>query len=135
MYTVAEAYAFEGDIASPGWFGPNLTRPDIAILGVTLEFAKDTEPVQEGQPFILYQNQPNPFHEKTNIGFYLPEKGRITLVIYDMSGNVLISVNDVYSAGFQEIEINRSLFPGKGVYYYQLKTAYSSVTKKMLIVG
>ena len=42
-----------------------------------------------GVGFELYQNVPNPFINRTVIGFYLPEASEATLTVYDETGRLL----------------------------------------------
>ena len=42
-----------------------------------------------GVGFELYQNQPNPFVNKTMVGFHLPEATEATLTVYDEAGRMV----------------------------------------------
>jgi hypothetical protein len=83
-----------------------------------------------GVGFELYQNQPNPFVNKTTIGFHLPEAGLTTLSIYDETGQLVYTQKGEYAKGYNSIPIDLTSTPG--VLYYKLETAKGSATKKMV---
>ena len=87
----------------------------------------------------LEQNYPNPFNPSTTIKYQIPELSFVTLKIYDILGNEVITlVNEELAAGKHEVEFNshsgevRNL--SSGVYFYQLQAASFLETKKMLLI-
>jgi hypothetical protein len=105
-----------------------------AVIGINEETA-DFEP----KSFKLNQNFPNPFNPSTTIRFELPLGGLVTLKIYDVLGNEVVTlVNKELGAGKQEVEFNshsglvRNL--SSGVYFYQLKAGKFIQTKKMVLL-
>ncbi|MCK5087289.1 MAG: T9SS type A sorting domain-containing protein, partial [Melioribacteraceae bacterium] len=89
---------------------------------------------KDGMPFDyeLSQNYPNPFNPSTNIIYTLQNKEHILLKVYDALGvEVKTLINNVEQAGTHKVEFNASLLPS-GVYYYQLSTRRSMLTRKML---
>jgi uncharacterized membrane protein len=85
-----------------------------------------------GVGFELYQNQPNPFVNKTFIGFHLPEATAATLSIYDETGRMVFTQNGNFAKGYNSIAIDRALLNTTGMLYYKLETATDSATKKMI---
>ncbi len=84
--------------------------------------------------FYLYNNYPNPFNPTTTIKFYLSKDSEIELNVYNLTGNkVQTLAKGFYKAGTYEI-----YFDGKdlvsGIYFYQLKTNYGSLIKKMILI-
>ena len=82
----------------------------------------------------LYQNFPNPFNPSTNISFYLPKIGNVSLKIYDALGK---QVDEVISGNLTAgSHTYRWTAKGKaaGVYFYQLKGKDFSITKKLLLI-
>jgi hypothetical protein len=84
--------------------------------------------------FALYQNQPNPFNDMTNIGFRLPETGRATLRVFSASGQLVKTVVGSFDKGYSELNFRRDEFGAPGVYYYELETAGHSDRKKMILI-
>jgi len=81
--------------------------------------------------FELFQNQPNPFHDKTMIGFYLPGDSKIQLTLRDETGRVLKSFKDDRKAGYNTIYLDKEPLTN-GFIYYQLSTKFGTKAKKML---
>jgi hypothetical protein len=85
-----------------------------------------------GVGFELYQNQPNPFVNKTFIGFHLPEATSATLRIFDETGRMVFTQSGAFAKGYNTISVDRALINTTGVLYYTLETATDSATKKMI---
>ena len=80
----------------------------------------------------LDQNFPNPFKSITTIGYYLAKSGFVSMKIYDVFGKEIKAlVQDEKEAGYYKIVIDRKDF-ASGIYYYTLKTADFSESKKMI---
>ena len=83
--------------------------------------------------FSLFQNYPNPFNPETTIKYSVPRNGHITLIVYDLSGREVAKLVD----GIRQPGIYTVSFDGSGlasgIYFYQLKTAQFTVTKKCLL--
>jgi hypothetical protein len=98
-------------------------------LGVAFRFDGKTI---AGLGFELYQNQPNPFVNKTFIGFYLPEAAEATLTVFDETGRVVYQQKAQFAKGENAISLDRALLNTTGMLYYKLETATDSATKKMI---
>ena len=89
--------------------------------------------------FTLSQNYPNPFNPVTNIQFFLPEESKLTLVIYDLSGRMIIKlVSEIIKSGTHNVIWDATDKLGNpvsaGVYFYQIQTEYFSQTRKMVLL-
>ena len=104
-------------------YGANLNTK-----GIELGFSNIVE-----TNFALFQNQPNPFGESTQINFYLPAADRVDLTIFDASGRVVLQRNNNFQAGQQQFIIDRSQLGAGGVYYYRVATQAGAATKKMVL--
>jgi len=82
--------------------------------------------------FELYQNQPNPFVNKTFIGFHLPEAATATLTVYDETGRVLFTQQGDYAKGYNAVMLDRALLTTTGVLYYTLTAGDDTATRKMI---
>jgi hypothetical protein len=83
--------------------------------------------------FELYQNRPNPFRQKTVIGFDIPEEDLVRLSVYDIQGRRLKVIEGRYQKGFNEIELLYSDLKVNGLLYYQLETSRYSATRRMMV--
>jgi len=87
----------------------------------------------------LYQNEPNPFNPSTRIRYNLPEKARVVLNIYDVSGRLVKSLVE----GVRDKGINSVVWNGKddsgravnsGVYFYTLNSESGKITRKLVLL-
>jgi hypothetical protein len=89
--------------------------------------------------FVLYQNYPNPFNPSTRIKFAIGSRQLVTLIVYDVLGNEIVTlVNEEKPAG--EYEVTFDSHSGEirnltsGIYFYQLKANTFIETKKMILI-
>jgi len=89
--------------------------------------------------FELYQNYPNPFNSSTVISFSLSERGKVSLIIYDILGKQIKTVVQEQLSG----GVHKYIWSGKndqgesvpsGLYFYKLKVKDMVTTKKILLV-
>jgi hypothetical protein len=86
------------------------------------------------QSFILSQNYPNPFNPVTNIKYTISGRQFVTLQVYDVLGNKVITlVNEEKSSGSYELDFNASNYPS-GIYFYRLQAGDYVETKKMVLM-
>ena len=84
--------------------------------------------------FLLFQNYPNPFNPTTKINYELPITNYVSLKVYDELGHQVADlVNEKQPAGSYEISFNAGEL-ASGIYFYQLVTGNTSMTKKMILV-
>ena len=101
-------------------------------LDVAFRFNGAAGSVISGVGFELYQNQPNPFVNKTFIGFHLPEAANATLRVFDETGRMIFTQNGDFAKGYNTFAIDRQLVNTTGVLYYTVETTTDSATKKMI---
>lgn len=85
-------------------------------------------------PFILYQNEPNPFDGTTVINYDLLEAQLITLTVFDITGRILLTTQQESGKGRNSFRIQANEINATGVLYYRLESNGHSATKKMLMV-
>jgi len=85
--------------------------------------------------FMLYQNNPNPFGDVTNIRFYLPMSSLATLTIFDLNGQRLKTVQTYCQKGMNNIPILKSDLNLTGIYFYKLAAGDQSAIRKMMLIG
>ena len=105
------------------------------LLDVDLNFEGGNVNTMLEDQFKLYQNQPNPFTNSTEISFYLPAASNVELRIFDLSGRILTSIQNDFNEGLQTLTIDKKDFNATGVFYYQLQTEFGMLTKKMVRVN
>jgi len=87
--------------------------------------------------FVLEQNFPNPFNPSTTLRYGIPEETNVSLVIYDIQGNLVKKIaSGSKSAGWHSYEWDGSDDSGHlvstGLYLARLETRSYSRTIKML---
>ncbi len=101
------------------------------VHGISLTF--ETDAIVDGG-FALHQNNPNPFTDKTQISFNLPEAMSASITVYDVTGKVIKMVDGDYAKGINMVSLTRKDLSTLGVLYYQLDTETFTATKKMVVI-
>ncbi|MDC0338291.1 T9SS type A sorting domain-containing protein [Flavobacteriales bacterium] len=82
----------------------------------------------------LGQNIPNPFNNTTAINYSVASNANVTLTVVDMTGKVVLTVNEgTKAAGDYKITLDASTLAG-GMYHYTLSNGATSITKAMSVV-
>lgn len=84
--------------------------------------------------FSLSQNYPNPFNPSTTISYSIPQRGFVTLKVYNGLGEEVASlVSKQLEPGTYSIQWNASGLPS-GLYLYRLESNGFSLTRKVLMI-
>ncbi len=112
----------------------------IGSVPTSLEFNDQNYPMK----FSLLQNYPNPFNPTTRIEFSLPIESDVSLVIYNILGQQVVSlIDDQMVAGNHSISWNANDAAGNkltsGIYLYKLNASGIDgrdfqATKKMILL-
>ena len=94
-------------------------------------FEKQT--TQVISPAKLYQNNPNPFSESTEIRYYIPENTTNAVIcIYDMVGGQIMKIENL-SRGYSSVTLNGSQLRA-GMYMYSLLVDGREIDTKRMIL-
>ena len=84
--------------------------------------------------YVLYQNYPNPFNPITTIRYELPQDGQVTIEVFDILGQRVVTlINEYQKADRYEVIFN-SVNLSSGVYIYGMKVNDFVTSKKMLLL-
>ncbi len=84
--------------------------------------------------FKLQQNFPNPFNPSTQIEYSVPERGFVSLKLYDVLGREVASlVEGVQTAGEHTAIFNARDF-ASGTYFYRLEEGSREATRKLVLL-
>ena len=84
--------------------------------------------------FILYQNYPNPFNPVTIIKYGLPKTQNITLEIYNILGQKVLTLFDgLQNAGYHSVTLDASQLPS-GVYVYSIWSEEGAESKLLTLI-
>ncbi len=78
------------------------------------------------------QNYPNPATGETFIPYTLKNSSAVSLTIYDVTGNVVLTQKENAAAGSNTFKVSSANLAA-GVYYYTVSTTEGSATRKMIV--
>ena len=84
--------------------------------------------------FQLYQNNPNPFRDETQISFDLTEDMVATLTIQDVTGKVVKKITRPFTKGNNVVNLTKSELISSGMLYYTLEAGFDKATRKMIVI-
>jgi hypothetical protein len=87
----------------------------------------------------LGQNLPNPFNPTTSIEYYVPDRSRVQLGVFDVKGSLIaVLVDEVQGEGNHRALWNGRYSDGaeapSGVYFYRLTAGKKTLSKKMIML-
>ena len=105
--------------------------------GILTDIYTEQQEIPTG--FLLEQNYPNPFNPSTTIKYSLAEPSFVTLKIYNMLGQEVITlINNTQNRGNYTVNWNGKDAGGinvaSGIYLYSLKAGGEQSTKKMMLL-
>jgi hypothetical protein len=103
-------------------------------LDIALRFHNGGVPTVSGVGFELYQNVPNPFVNRTVIGFHLPQASEATLKVYDQRGRLLHTQTGEFAKGYNAFTLTRAMVDQSSGLYYTVETPTDKGTKPMIQV-
>ena len=102
-----------------------------ALDPTSLGGSNDVNPPSE---YSLYQNYPNPFNPVTNIEFKVVDPGMVTLKVFDLLGNEVVTIiNKDIEPGFYKYQWN-ACGNASGIYLYRIKAGNYIETRKMILL-
>ena len=89
--------------------------------------------------FSLAQNTPNPFNSYTSITYTVPTESHVSIAIYDLMGNEIISLHreKEHTGSHTFIWDGKDSFNNEtesGIYFYTIKVGENTKTKKMVLL-
>jgi uncharacterized membrane protein len=86
------------------------------------------------QEYRLEQNYPNPFNPATTIRYALPKASYVSLKIYNVLGQVVVTLVDgIEEAGYHSVEWNASRC-ASGAYFYRLQAGSFAASKRLAVL-
>jgi len=141
-YGVSALTVYNSQLIAGGYFdmAGNKMSPNIAAWtkGSSDAVGGDEEPVLPAS-YALKQNHPNPFNPTTIIEYTLPRQSRVTISVYNIAGQKVITLLDGdRGAGTHRVTWDGTDQNGRavatGIYLYRLQTDKFVEAKKMLLM-
>lgn len=87
-----------------------------------------------GAPSLVLSSYPNPFNACTTIEYVLPTEGHIQLLLYDAAGRLIRTLVDkMQTSGAHSFFLDGREM-SSAVYFCQLRTSASTITRKILLL-
>ncbi|MEO8664439.1 MAG: T9SS type A sorting domain-containing protein [Ignavibacteria bacterium] len=135
--TETKNYTFSERLSAPGHYSYRLKQID---FNGNVEYFVLNGEVEVGIPSVysVSQNYPNPFNPSTKIDYDIPYDGKVSILLYDISGREVGKlVNEVKTAGYYTVQFNASNL-SSGMYFYRITAQGNSQnftqTKKMVLI-
>lgn len=114
-------------------YNHDLEEMDVALYFEPIEPGTNDDVLSSLSGLEVYQNQPNPFFDRTSIPFDLSQSGTVSLKVFDSMGQLLFEKSDYFTSGRNQILLSKLEVGIEGVFYYQIETQDRKVTKKMIV--
>jgi hypothetical protein len=135
--TETKNYTYSDRVSAPGHYSYRLKQID---FNGNVEYFVLNGEVEVGIPsvYAVSQNYPNPFNPSTKIDYDIPYDGKVSILLYDISGREVGKlVNEVKTAGYYTVQFNASNL-SSGMYFYRITATGNSQnfvqTKKMVLI-
>jgi hypothetical protein len=84
--------------------------------------------------YALDQNYPNPFNPTTTIAYQIPNDGRVTIKIFDVTGREVTTLVDEFKpSGQYSVKFDASRL-SSGIYFYSIRSGDYNAVKKMSLI-
>jgi photosystem II stability/assembly factor-like uncharacterized protein len=117
-------------------YGETSTEEPNSVFDTTLNFVNDRCLINDNNyaEFELLQNAPNPFSDKSVIGYNLASHNFVSLCTYDIFGvQIEKLVSDQIEVGYHHVELNAQKYH-PGIFYYVFKCGKNQVSKKFIVI-
>jgi len=95
----------------------------------------DRDPIKIPTQITLYPNYPNPFNNSTTIGYYLPQRSKIRISIFNALGQLIDVLSNIeQESGEHNITWNTDANIPSGIYYIQLEKNGRSIIRRCLLL-
>jgi len=121
---VSEIFELSSDVT----FKEAYANGDINDIAIAYERSN----IDEGM--VLYQNNPNPWSDQTEITFFISDDSDITFNVFDVNGRLIHYKNIEAEEGLNTIMLDRNDISGYGVMYYELVNEDQRLIKKMILI-
>ncbi len=105
---------------------------NMSISDIEIRWNEMTLEPELAEAFYVAQNEPNPWYDRTTVGYYIPEGGDVRFVVKDVSGRTLLSTSAYREKGKHTQAIESRFLESNGVLLYELHYDDQIITNKMI---
>lgn len=128
-YETSDTFTVSLTVTGPGGTDTE-TKENYVIVTNPSGVAENGEPLPSY--FAMSQNYPNPFNPSTQIEYYVKEGCKVSLVVYNLNGQVARELINAYQQpGKYSLNLNLEGVPS-GIYFYRIQMGDFRAVKKML---
>lgn len=80
----------------------------------------------------LEGNRPNPWRSSTEVEFFMPESGNVSLIVTDANGRILTTKTGTFGIGKQSFNITNDDIAISGILFYEIRYSHQVVNGKMI---
>jgi len=104
-----------------------------------VDIRSDEPETQQPLTYSLDQNYPNPFNPNTCITYSLPEESKVTLKVYNLVGEEIVTLVDAtltpgLKSSYWDGRDSAGNIVSSGVYLYRLQAGNMTITRKMMLL-
>lgn len=124
---------YEGDLSRS--FALDLNRPNVVVddqyhtYPVALSFE-----ARAATDWLLRPNYPNPFRQFTTFELNLAKESRVTLEVFNLSGQRLLEQNNTLPKGFNQLRVEAKEVDQEGILWYRISVDGEARTGKMILM-
>jgi hypothetical protein len=131
--TAARDQNYSNTVSADTALGDAKTELQAALDGLILvgiAGGRENTPVS----FELSQNYPNPFNPNTQIRYSIPERGHVSLKVYNLVGDEVATIFEGTLSAGNHVAVFDGRGQASGVYFYRLTANGFAATKKLILV-
>lgn len=104
----------------------------LEIINIDLIQRSNNSQIKE---FVVHQNTPNPFSDKTTIEFYTENAAQdVKLSVFNVKGHLIYSEVNDYAKGSHKIILSNDKLKMSGLLYYRIQLGNQQETKSMISI-
>lgn len=125
----ARSYVGSGKLSNPNDF---ITENNSTSIIKVVNYFEDIQDADPNDGMVLDQNKPNPFTDRTSIGFEIPAPGDVTFYVVDVMGRLVHRETKSYIMGHNTVEYDASQL-SSGTYFYGIIFEGKRLMRKMVV--
>jgi hypothetical protein len=128
--SLSQSLTMNSNVTEALAIGGQMNQTDVQLVFGQTSSANDPA----ADKAVLYQNQPNPFADNTQIAFRLAANERAMIRVFGADGSLVRTIVGDFAKGYNSVDLRSDDLGAAGVYYYELSTPTFTDRKKMILI-